>query len=117
MGTMTAEAPSMAAYRDIIERIFAGWERWPRIASFRLVPVMDDANHRYLLLMMGWEGHRRIYGVFVHVDITDGKLWIQHDQTEEGIATELVEAGIPKDRIVLGFKSEERRRDTEFAVN
>jgi hypothetical protein len=28
----------------------------------------------------------------------------------------LVEAGVPKDKIVLGFKSPERRKDTEFAV-
>jgi len=29
---------------------------------------------------------------------------------------ELVAAGVPKEDIVLGFKSEEMRRHTEFAV-
>jgi hypothetical protein len=103
-------------YRPIIERLFAEWERWPRIAKFRLVPVMDYANDRYILMIIGWDGYKRIYNVFLHVDIINGKLWIQQDSTEEGIANQFVAAGIPKDQIVLGFKSEERRKDTEFAV-
>ncbi|MFS0516830.1 element excision factor XisI family protein [Nostoc sp. UIC 10607] len=45
----------------------------------------------------------------------DGKIWIQLDGTEEGVATELVRAGILKARIVLGFQSEELRKDSEFA--
>ncbi len=44
------------------------------------------------------------------IDIIDGKLSIQHDGTEEGIAHKLVAAGVPKDTIVLGFKSVERRK-------
>ena len=43
-------------------------------------------------------------------------MWIRCDNTEDGIATELVAAGVPKEDIVLGFKSEAMRRDTEFAV-
>jgi hypothetical protein len=38
------------------------------------------------------------------------------DNTEEGIATDLVEVGIPKSQIVLGFYSPSLRRDGEFAV-
>ncbi|HEX7447902.1 MAG TPA: element excision factor XisI family protein [Pirellulales bacterium] len=32
----------------------------------------------------------------IHVDIRGGKIWIQHDGTEDGIADRLVEAGVPK---------------------
>jgi hypothetical protein len=32
------------------------------------------------------------------------------------VAQELVDAGVPKDRIVLGFKSPEMRKHTEFAA-
>jgi XisI protein len=42
--------------------------------------------------------------------------WIQRDGTEHGIARELVEAGVTKDRIVLAFRSLEMRRMTDFAV-
>jgi hypothetical protein len=79
--------------------------------------VLDSERDRYLLVETGWQNKRRIYGVLVHIDIVDQKLWIQHDGTEQGIANELVALGIPKDRIVLSYKSLERRKITEFAVS
>lgn len=33
----------------------------------------------------------------------DGKIWVQQDGTEVGIANELVELGVPKKDIVSGF--------------
>lgn len=79
--------------------------------------VLDPERDRYLLIETGWQNKRRIYGVLIHIDIVDQKLWIQHDGTEQGIANELVALGIPKDRIVLSYKSLERRKITEFAVS
>jgi len=51
----------------------------------------------------------------IHADIRDGKVWIQHDGTEQGIAGERVEAGIPKERIVLALHSPSERPLTSFA--
>jgi hypothetical protein len=79
-------------------------------------PIWDTENNRYLLTTVGWNGFRRIYSVLVHIDIIDGKLWIQHDGTETGVATQLVDAGIPKSEIVLGYQSQPRRELGDFAV-
>ncbi len=75
-----------------------------------------QAHGHYQLMTVGWHGQRRVHGCILHVDIKDGKIWIQHDGTEEGIANRLVEAGVPKNEIVLGFQSPFQRRHTEFAV-
>ncbi len=64
----------------------------------------------------GWNGPYRIHGSVLHLDIREGKVWIQYDGTEEGIADELVAAGIPPERIVLAFKSPDIRPHTGFAV-
>ncbi|MDD1428313.1 XisI protein, partial [Dolichospermum sp. ST_sed9] len=45
------------------------------------------------------------------------KIWIQHDGTEVGIATLLLEKGVPKEDIVLGFHSPDMREFTEFATH
>jgi hypothetical protein len=112
-------------YQTIIERLFREWEAWPgELASFRVIPVFDHANGHYLLLTMGWEPKYRIHSILVQVDIIGDKLWIQADHTETGFASELLaaqglnlgQAGVPKDKIVLGFKRPERRQFTEFAV-
>jgi hypothetical protein len=66
--------------------------------------------------MVGWEGSRRVHGALIHVDIVDGKIWIHRDGTEDGIAGELEEAGIPKSAIVLGFREPDVRPYTGYAV-
>jgi hypothetical protein len=67
-------------------------------------------------MTVGWDRDSRVHGCLVHIDIVDGKLWIQRDGTEQGIATEPVAAGIPKSSIVLAFHRPEIRCHTEYAV-
>ena len=58
----------------------------------------------------------RIYGCVIHVDIRDGKIWVQHDGTEEAIADQLVEKGVAKKEIVIAYHAPNLRKYTEFAV-
>ena len=78
--------------------------------------ILDEANNQYLFTEIGWQGQRRIYGTLIHCDIINGKVWIQQDGTEDGIAPELIALGIEPQQIVLGFKSIERRQITDYAV-
>ena len=63
---------------------------------------------------MGWRNQRRIYGPVLHLDIMDNKIWIQQDGTEVAIANEIVELGVPKQDIVLGFAPPNLRELSEF---
>jgi hypothetical protein len=104
------------AYRQIIERVLADHARYPySYGEIDRQLVFDRQRDHYLLLSVGWHKHR-VHGCVIHVDLIDGKCWIQRDGTEEGIAGDLEAAGIPKDRIVLGFKSEKIRPHTGYAV-
>ncbi len=78
--------------------------------------VFDVERDRYLLMIVGWEDIRQVHGCIIHLEIINGKIWIHRDGTEDGVAMDLLEAGIPKERIVLGFKSPDMRAHTEFAV-
>ena len=78
--------------------------------------VSDRARGRYLLVDVGWRGAERVHGALVHVDVIDGRFWIQYDGTEYGVANELVDAGVPRDRIVLVFHPPSLRRHTGFAA-
>jgi XisI protein len=68
------------------------------------------------LVSVGWSKEGRVHGCLIHVSIQDGKVWVQRDGTQEGIANELVRSGIPKEDIVLGFHEPEIRPHTGFAV-
>ncbi len=44
-----------------------------------------------------------MYGCVLHLDIKSEKILMQHDDTEIGIADEVVKLGVPKSDIVLAF--------------
>jgi hypothetical protein len=88
----------------------------PSYGDIEVETIFDDAQGHYEVAYTGWDGLRRVHGAIIHVDIRDDKIWIQHDGTEGGVANELVEAGVPKDRIVLGFHHPHKRPYTGFAA-
>ncbi|MBD2388513.1 XisI protein [Cylindrospermum sp. FACHB-282] len=105
-------------YRLIIKKILEEYADFlGNDEQVKLELVLDEKNDLYLLVESGWQNGYLIYGTLLHIDLIDHKLWIQHDGTEEGIANELVAAGIPKAHIILAFKSPEIRQYTEFAVS
>jgi hypothetical protein len=79
--------------------------------------VLDTERDHYLLLHTGWRGNRRTHACSIHLDIKDGKIWVQHDGTETGIANQLLDLGVPPKDIVLGFHSPNMRQYTEFATH
>jgi XisI protein len=79
--------------------------------------VFDRQSDRYLLINVGWKNsNTRIYGCTLHVDIRDGKIWVQHDGTEDAIADQLVALGVSKQDIVLAYHAPYVRQYTEFAI-
>jgi hypothetical protein len=112
---------SLEQYRQIILRALQDYASFASQASssqgtYEYEVVADREGDHYLVMSQGWEGRRRIHHCVIHLDIINGKIWIQHDNTEDGIGQNLLEAGVPKDKIVLGFKSPALRKYTEFAV-
>lgn len=109
---------TLIADRRIIRDLISKYAKErPSVGEVEVEVVFDEANDHYELINNGWVGHQRIHGPLIHIDIRGGKVWIQHDGIEDGIAEELVEAGIPRDRIVLAFKHPSRRPLTDYATS
>ncbi len=79
--------------------------------------VISDDHKDYLLMTIGWRDDVKIHGCVVHLEIIDQKVWIHRDGLEDGIADDLLRAGIPPNQIVLAFHPPKIRHYTEFAVN
>ncbi len=104
-------------YQAYIERIINRYGQYkPAYGDVEIQTIFDKENHHYQLVTVGWNDDRRIRGCVLHIDIKDGKIWIQHDGTEEGVANELVALGVPKEDIVLAFHAPYKRPYTGFAV-
>jgi hypothetical protein len=104
-------------YRQCIEKLLLESGEDPPInGQIEVEFVFDKERDRYLVIDVGWNQHSRIYNCFIHLDIRDGKIWIQRNQTDQSIAEELVQMGIPKEDIVLGVQPPYIREDTGFGV-
>ncbi len=107
----------IAEYRQIIKKIITQYAQFPpAYGVVDIETILDEANDHYEMMYVGWQKHRRVHGCVLHIDIRGGKVWIQHDGIEEGVAEELVEAGIPRDQIVLAFHPEDVRQYTDYAI-
>jgi hypothetical protein len=104
-------------YREIVRRLIEEYASFkPANGQIDTEAVVDREHDHYEVMHVGWDGHRRVHGSVVHIDITGGKVWIQYDGTNRPVAQELLEAGIPHEDIVLAFHPAHLRRHTEFAV-
>jgi hypothetical protein len=104
-------------YRNLIKQVLLrNAENAPTLGEIESIPVFDEQKNQYFLVDFGWNRTGRVHSVILHLQIKNGKVWIERDGTEEGIAYELMEVGIPKEDIVLAFYRPERRAITEFAV-
>jgi len=107
----------LTRYRSIVKRIMAEHaEQVPSHGKIETLPLFDEAHDQYAVLDLGWDRTGRVHAVVLHIRLQNGKVWIEQDGTEEGVAEELLAVGIPKEDIVLGFYRPERRAITEFAV-
>lgn len=78
--------------------------------------IVDKENHHYQLLSIGWHNNRFIYTIAFHFDLINGKIWIQQNNTDVLIADELVEKGVNREDIVLGFVPEKARGYGGYAM-
>ena len=78
--------------------------------------ICDRDRDHYQLVRLGWQGQRRFYSCLMHLDIKDGKVWIQRNQTDELIAQELIALGVAREDIVLGLQPAYARPDTGYGV-
>jgi len=108
----------VAEYRQILRQIIEMYASWkPSHGQIVSEAIVDPEIDHYEVMRVGWDGHRRVHACTVHLDIIDGKVWIQYDGTNRPVADELLAAGIPHSDIVLGFHPADIRHHTEFATH
>ncbi len=108
---------TLEQYRTIIQKLlteFVTSRNAQQSGSYQL--LFDTDHDQYQVLRMGWEGSRRVYSVPLHLSLEKNKIWIQQNNTDREIASELMEFGVPAEDIVLGFQPPSARHLTGFAT-
>ncbi len=109
----------IARYRRLIRQVLekhAPVHRPHIPEEFETQLICDDEQGHYYLMRIGWDKHTRIHACLIHLDLRGEKIWVQRDGTEYGVANELVDQGVPREDIVLGFQAPYKRKYTDFAT-
>ncbi|GAA6621706.1 hypothetical protein NUACC26_075260 [Scytonema sp. NUACC26] len=73
-------------YRQIIQQLLHEYAAIGNADDdVKTLIVFDTERDYYQLMNVGWKNQRRIYGCFLHIDIKDGKVWLQHNGTENEV--------------------------------
>lgn len=112
---------NLTRYQQIAEEVVAHFYKLSQSAKDAEIEdqlVIDHLHGHYFILHVGWQGLKHIYGSPLHLDVKDGKIWIQQDLIDVpgGIATHLTQRGVPQTDIVLAFHAPYKRPYTGFAV-
>jgi hypothetical protein len=105
-------------YREIVTRLFeeyAGYK--PAYGEVRTEAVVDRDRDHYEVMQLGWNDGLRVHGSIIHIDIREGKVWMEYSGTDARIGEELVAAGIPRRDIALGFQPAKLRPLTGYGVD
>lgn len=104
-------------YQHIITQLLEEYAKdWSNGSQLEFETVFDTVRHHYQLVCVGWINDEYIHHTPIHIDIKNGKVWLQKNLTEEYVAEALVERGIPKLDIVLGLQPPDYRKYTEYAA-
>ncbi len=105
-------------YRKIIKMLLCQYASYKySYGEIENQVIFDSEHDHYQLVRVGWEDKKRIYCCSIHLDIKDEKIWIQCNSTDIDIAEELVNLGVEKQDIVLGFQPLYMRKYTDYAVS
>jgi hypothetical protein len=78
--------------------------------------ICDPSNDNYLMMDIGYDHVGRAHDVIIHLRLrADGKVLIEYDGIEYGIARDLLEAGVAKEDIIFNMYPTPRPL-TELAV-
>jgi len=98
---------TLTSYRQIIKRVLLEYlalvGRGSPKSEVEDIRLFDDETNSYMVYRVGWHKNRRVHDASILVRIVNGKVWLEVDWTDEVIAQQLIDAGIPAEDMRYGF--------------
>ena len=98
------QATKLDRYRAALKQVLqthAAMEAEPK--NYETVAVCDSKTDDYRLIDTEITPEKRQDYLVVQLTLREGKVWVEQDGIEYGIAQDLLEAGIPAEDIVIGI--------------
>jgi len=97
-------------YQQIVQQLLMGYaESKPAYGEIEVETIFDTQRNHYQIVHLGWQHKRWVHHCVIQI-------WIFYNLTEHDIAADLVDLGVPKQDIVLGFYPPFMREMSDYAV-
>ena len=107
----------LATYKQAVQNLLLRYSQDDPVDSgVQTQLIFDDERGHYQWMEIGWKGHKRVYQCIVHLDVQEGKVWLQQNLTEQNPAEDLIEMGIAREDIVLGLQPPYKRPYTDYGA-
>ncbi|AFZ50994.1 XisI protein [Dactylococcopsis salina] len=107
----------LTQYRKLIKKLLSRYASYKKDQEgWELQLIFDEERDHYLWFDVGWNGTKRIYHCVIHLDIKDGKVWLQQNSTDLNPAEDLIELGVAREDIILGLQPPYKRPFTNYGV-
>ncbi|MFM7425038.1 MAG: XisI protein [Elainella sp.] len=109
--------PQQEHYRQVLIALLQRLLHPSSDPMIQTIPIIDTLHDHYQLLDLGWSAEgQRVFLLIIHIDLIDGKVWIQENRTDVDLAHLLLQAGIEQQDIVLGLHPPTLRCFGEYAI-
>jgi len=112
-----ADLEKMPKYRAIVKQLlteYAGYK--PSHGDIEIQTIFDSDGDHYQVVALGWNKKERVYGCSIHLDLKNNKIWVQVNNTELDIGKDLVERGVAREDIIIGFQPPYLRAYSGYAT-
>ena len=104
-------------YQQIVQELLMFYAKSkPANGEFEVQTIFDTERNHYQIVHLGWLHKRWVHDCVIHLDIRNEKIWIFYNSTEHDIAADLIDLGLTKQDIVLGFYPPFMREMSDYAV-
>ncbi len=107
----------IAQYRQYIQTLLSQYAQDDPVEENVEVQLIFDCDRdHYQWMNVGWQQFNRVYRCIIHLDIKDGKIWLQQNLTDQNPAEELIAMGVPREDIILGLQPPYKRQYTNYGA-
>ena len=104
-------------YQNIITQLLEEYAEYLNEPNIETQVICDYKRNHFQLVKIGWENNKRYHYCVFHFDIKNEKIWLQENNTDIPITSDLERLGVIKSEIVLGIHAPSLRRYSDYAVS
>jgi hypothetical protein len=90
--------------KDVVKQVVFGYASGG--LELKAFPMINEEYQVYAVLVVDYPVHHYDAGIVVMARIEDDKVLIEEDRTDRPLLDALVQAGIPREKIVLAYAGE-----------